>query len=289
MTEIAFIGLGKMGAGMADRLISCGYSVRVYNRTRAKAEPFQGKARICESAKEAVQSAEFVITMLYDGHALESILKSDGGIFSEASRGTVLIDMSTGDPHTLIEFADNLDKFGVEVVDAPVIGYPMTAKSGQLKIIASGSESALKKCEPIFSCLGTRTFRVGKLGNGKNIKMVNALLLCANLTAVAEAISFSNSLGVELRQLYEIIKDGSGTSFAFSTGVPKVMNQDFKTGGSTELLAKDLSIVENMCKREHLHLPVTEKVANQFSDAVKESYGSLNEVGIVKKYLSQPT
>lgn len=282
--KIAFLGVGQMGRPMIERLLAHGHELCIYNRTRAKAEFFSRRARICDSAKEAVDSSDFVITMLYDSAAVNQVLRGGNSVFSPASKGKVLIDMTSGDPISVIELSDHLRAFGVELVDAPVMGMPSAAIRGELKILASGNDETIDRCLPIFEAFATKVYRLGKVGNGKFTKMVNMMMFGVNLVAMSEAIGYCDRAGIDLARFTEVVNEGSGSSFASRNGLPKVISNDFTVGGSTALIAKDMKLTFTVGQILGTDMPILEKAISIYDEALSEGLGKYNEVGIALHY-----
>ena len=149
MAEIAFLGLGQMGAPMAGRLLAAGNPLTVWNRTASKADGLRaGGARVAPTPAAAVRDADVVVTMLSDPDALEAVVFGPEGAARELRPGAVLIDMSTVGPDVIRSIAERLP--GVDVLDAPVRGSVGAAEGGSLRIVVGGSADAFERCRSVL-------------------------------------------------------------------------------------------------------------------------------------------
>src|SRR3954453_18767006 len=168
---VSVLGTGTMGAPMAENLAAAGFDVRVWNRSLEKARAVEG-ASACSSPGEAAAGADFVVTVLSDGDAVEETVRElDFG-------GAVWLQMST----VGIEATERLMKIasgaGVPFVDAPVVGTKQPAEEGKLVVLASGPADALERAQPLFDAVGARTIPLGDAGGGTRLKLViNAWLV----------------------------------------------------------------------------------------------------------------
>jgi 3-hydroxyisobutyrate dehydrogenase len=167
---VALLGTGTMGAGMARNILSAGLQLRVWNRTRSKAEPLaDAGALVAGTAAEAVQGADVVITMLFDVDAVVAALNEarDG-----LAPGTVLLQQSTVGVEGTSTLEALAQKLGMVFVDAPVLGTKKPAEDGALVVLASGPPDALDLCAPVFEAIGSRTVRLGEAGEASRLKLV---------------------------------------------------------------------------------------------------------------------
>ena len=152
--KVAILGLGTMGGGMAANLLKAGFSLTVYNRTAAKAEPLiSAGARLASSPADAAKGAAVIISMLADDAASRSVWLGRDGALEAAEHGAVLIESSTVSPAWVAELADLAANHGAELLDAPVTGSRTQAGAGQLSFLVGGSEAALKAATPILQSM----------------------------------------------------------------------------------------------------------------------------------------
>jgi 3-hydroxyisobutyrate dehydrogenase len=208
--SIAVLGTGIMGAPMARNLAKAGFDVRVWNRTRAKAEPLAGDgATVCDTALEAMQGADLVLTMLADAAAVEQTVSEDDALRTAAhGRDVVWIQSATVGVRATEQFAALAERAGVTFVDAPVLGTKAPAEAGKLTVLASGPETVRSRVQPVFDVVGQKTIWLGDAGQGSRLKLVmNSWVLALN-TATAEALGLAAGLGLDPTAFLSTIEGG---------------------------------------------------------------------------------
>src|SRR5271166_853729 len=204
--QVGFIGLGKMGQGMARNLVAAGYSVTVYNRTRAKAEPIAAMgAKIADAAVDAVTAGGVVVTMLADDRTLEEIARA-GDLANRLGQGGVHLSMSTISPETARRLAQEHLKTGASYVAAPVFGRPEAAAARKLWICTSGPKAAKDRSSPILKAMGQGIFDFGEDPGAANVvKLTGNFLIAAAIEAMGEALALAEKNGVDRLTLAEML------------------------------------------------------------------------------------
>jgi len=247
---VGFIGLGNMGGPMALNLVKHGFSLVVHDIDPAKVVPLRERgAKVVDSARDVAAATERTIVIVETTAQVEAVIAGERGIIESAGRGHIVMCMSTIDPFVLRRLAELLATRGVATLDAPVSGGTERAKSGELSIIAGGDTATFEKCRDVFSAMGTRLFHVGALGQGLAMKLVNNMLIQVNRVAVAEALVLGVKAGLDPRTIYDVIRVSTGTSFAFETGVPKILARDFSPGGTVDITYKDQELETAFAKQ----------------------------------------
>ena len=205
MTDpVAVVGLGAMGRRIAQRLLDAGFNVQVWNRTAAKAEGLVAAgASLAATPAAAAAAASAVITMVADPDALRAVTEGEDGIGSGLRPATALIEMSTVGPAAVARLASVLPP-QTPLVDAPVLGSIAEAENGTLTIFVGGEHSVVARWTPLLATLG-RPLHVGGPGCGAAAKLVANSALFTSLTAVGEAISLADGLGLEREAAYAIL------------------------------------------------------------------------------------
>jgi 3-hydroxyisobutyrate dehydrogenase-like beta-hydroxyacid dehydrogenase len=187
--NVSFIGLGKMGSGMARNLLRAGHTVTVYNRTRSKADPLAAEgARVADSPASAVRDCELVVTMLADDDAVEQAVFGDGGLASVLKAGAIHISSSTISTKLARHLAAEHAKRGQQYVSAPVFGRPEAAQAKQLLVVAAGPTETVNRCHSVFSAIGRQTFVAGA-----EPWQANAVKLCGNFMIASMIESFGET------------------------------------------------------------------------------------------------
>ena len=203
---VSVLGTGIMGAAMARNLVKAGHEVRVWNRSRAKAEPLAGDgALVAGTPAEAVTGADVVLTMLYDGAAVrEVITEAAPGLRS----GAVWVQSTTVSLTDVDALAALAAEHGLAYFDAPVLGTRQPAEAGQLTVLAAGPEERRDAVTPVFEAVGARTVWAGAAGAATRLKLVANSWVLAATHGVAESLSLAKGLGVDPQDFLGLIAGG---------------------------------------------------------------------------------
>lgn len=214
MANVTFIGLGRMGIGMAQRLVAAGHRVRIYNRTpeRAAALVEQG-ATVCGSPGEAAKDAELIISMVADDAASREVWCGDGGVFSSTlPEGTLAIECSTLSHDWVLQLADQAQCRSLRYIDCPVTGLPDMAAAGELTLLVGASAEDLARAQPVLDVIARRTIHFGAIGAGTAYKLMINLQGAIQIAAVAEGMAIAERAGLNLHTVAEAIASGQAAS-----------------------------------------------------------------------------
>lgn len=268
---IGFVGIGLMGRGMARSLIRKGHAVRVYNRTRAKAEEVaQLGATVAATPAEAARGADVVVTMLADPQAVRDCFEGPAGILSTLSKDAVVIDSSTVSPPTTKKMADAVRARGAHLLDAPVFGSKNEAESGALGFIVGGDRAAFDAVQDVFSCMGKSTY-MGATGMGATAKLVVNLVIAGELEAFYEGMVMATKAGLDPDQMYSILMNSRARSGIFEMKGPNILKRDFTTFFPLRLMDKDMRLALETAEALRVSLPAVQ--------AVKEVLGACVAAG----------
>lgn len=255
---IGFIGLGRMGRGIAGRLLGAGHSLAVYNRTPGKGDELvsAGAARAASIA-EACAQREIVITILADDAALDAVALGPGGIRDSLSAGAIHLVMGTHGVDIVRSLARAHAAAGQGLVAAPVLGRPDAAASGQLGIVAAGPAEALQRCRPLFDQVGKRVFEAGDQPEAAtSVKLANNFVLGCALQAMAEAFSLVRKTGVDPQVLYDVMTEGLFAAPAYKIYGRIMVDQAYEQAGFTTRLAlKDMTLALAAGEAQQVPLP----------------------------------
>ncbi len=273
-TAVAVLGTGIMGAAIARNLLAAGMEVRVWNRSREKAEPLaEDGATLAESPAEAAEGAGFVLTMLPEAGVIEEVAGGEEGALSTLSGDGIWLQMSTVGIEGHERLAALAKERGVTYVDAPVLGTKQPAEGGQLIVLASGPEEVRERCEPIFDAVGSKTLWLGPAGAGSRLKLVTNNWIMGLLGVLAETISLARATGVDPARFLEVIEGGPlGLPYAQMKG-KMMIEEDFPTSFALELARKDAGLVLDAAEAQDLRLTVAEAVAARFDEAISAGHG----------------
>jgi 3-hydroxyisobutyrate dehydrogenase-like beta-hydroxyacid dehydrogenase len=252
---VGFIGLGAMGGPMALNLIQRGFLLVVHDIDPAKAERLRARgAAVAESADAVAAAVGRTICMVETTAQAEAVIAGEHGIIQRARPGHIVACMSTIDPLAARRLGDTLAARGIAMVDAPVSGGTERAASGELSIIVGGPADTVKACDDLFRAMGRNVFHVGGLGQGLAMKLVNNMLVQVNTVAVAEAMVLGVKAGLDPKAIYDVVRVSTGTSFAFETRVPRILERNFAPGGTVDISFKDQELETQFAKQ--LGVPV---------------------------------
>jgi 3-hydroxyisobutyrate dehydrogenase len=268
---VALLGTGTMGAGMARNIAAAGIPLKVWNRTREKAEPLaEVGAEVAESPAEAVRDADIVITMLFDADSVETALdQAREGL----KPGAVLLQQSTVGVEGADRLAARAEELGLVYVDAPVLGTKKPAEDGALVILASGPDAARDVVAPVFEAIGSRTVWVGAAGQGTRLKLVANSWVLTVVEGIAESLALARALGVEPRQFLEVVKGGAMDAPYVQLKGSAMLDGDFTPAFGLDGAAKDAGLIVEAARAAGADLAVIEAVQQHFARALDAGYG----------------
>jgi 3-hydroxyisobutyrate dehydrogenase-like beta-hydroxyacid dehydrogenase len=248
--KVGFIGLGNMGGPMALNLAKHGFSLVVHDLDRAKLDPLVAEGATVEHSPAAVAAAvDRTICMVETTDQAEEVITGDLGIIGRAQAGHIVLCMSTIDPFAARRFERRLAERGIAMLDAPVSGGTVRAKSGELSIIVGGAPETYAACDDLFRAMGKNLFHVGALGHGLAMKLLNNMLGQIQTVAIAEALVFGVKAGLDPHKIYEVIRVSTGSSVQFENRVPRMLKRDFTPGGTIDISYKDQELETAFAKR----------------------------------------
>lgn len=283
---IAFVGLGIMGAPMAGHLLAAGYPLRVFTRTRSKAERIvAGGATWCASPADAVAGVDMLLMIVTDTNDVEQVLFGSGGAAAPLRSGACVIDMSTIRPDATRDFAARLANGGVSMLDAPVTGGEVGARDATLTIMVGGHAETFVRAEPILRRMGKTVVHVGDSGSGQALKACNQILCAVNMIGVCEALLLARRSGLDLSQAVETLGGGAGGSWAWTHLGRRIVDGDLDPAFMIKLIQKDLRIVQEAARELAVPVPGA-ALAQQLFRAVENhpGGGELGTQAMIRAY-----
>ena len=255
-----------MGAPMARNIAAAGIDVASWDRTPAKAEAVEGVS-VADSPAAAAEGTDFLITMLTDGAAVESVAP-------DAVRdGMTWLQMST----VGVEATDRLMKLaeerGATYVDAPVLGTREPAETGALVVLASGPADAVESARPIFDALSTKVLYVGEAGQGSRLKLVSNTWVMAVVEALAETFALAEALGVDPRSFLDAIAGGPLDMAYAKVKGELMLKREFPPSYPLRLALKDVRLVREAAMQQGIDVPIAGTIERQFERAAGDGHG----------------
>ncbi len=288
-TQIGFVGLGIMGAPMAEHLIKAGFSLKVYNRTdrpRVQRVVEAGGQRV-DTPQAAAEGSDVIITIVTDTPDVESVILGAEGIIHSVKKGATVIDMSTISPRVTQEIAATLQDKGVDMLDAPVSGGDVGAQNATLSIMVGGEQQVFDACLPVFEAMGKNINLIGGNGAGQTTKACNQIAVAGANIAMAAALMLAAASDLDVGKVVDAISGGAAGSWQLTNLGPRIVAGDFAPGFMVRLQQKDLKLVMAAANDVKLALPGV-SLAHQYFNIV-ERLGCAEEgtQALIKAYEAQ--
>ncbi|MGH9412462.1 MAG: NAD(P)-dependent oxidoreductase [Terriglobales bacterium] len=284
--NITFLGTGIMGAPMAANLARGGHTVRVWNRTKEKAD-VAGCTRV-ESPLEGAEGAEVIWMCLSDTAAVEAVA---GQMLPAARPGVVVADSSTISPRASRELAAQWADRGAVWVDCPVTGSRNGAEAGELIFIAGGPEATIQQLSPLFETMGKRIFHMGDNGMGLATKLAMNLNIALIYQGMSEGLVLAEKSGVPAEQMLAIMGATMLRSGVSDYKSPAIAARDFKANFPLRLMLKDIHLMLDQARELRVKLPALETVEEVYSVAEEEGMGEMDYAAVLallEKWASLP-
>jgi 3-hydroxyisobutyrate dehydrogenase len=283
--RIGWIGAGIMGSSMAGHLLRAGHSLRVYSRTRSRAQPLlDAGAEWAESPRSAATGMEIVCSNVGMPSEVEDVYFGPSGVLEAAGPGQVFVDFGTSPPSFARRLAAAAEERGAQAVDAPVSGGDIGARNATLSIMVGGAEAAVSRVRPLLVRLGKSVVHMGPAGAGQRTKLVNQVLVAANTLGMCEALHLADRAGLDLHRLLEAVGGGAAASWSLQVLAPRVLKGDLEPGFLAEHLVKDLRIARDEAKELGEFLPLIELCLARYEALVEAGHGRKGTQGVVLLY-----
>ena len=271
--KVTLIGLGSMGAGIAQNILKAGFDLTVYNRTVAKTEPLAKLgAKVSASPSEAARDADIILSMVADDTASREVWLEERGALRSARDGTILIESSTLSHTWALELAGLAAERGLAFLDAPVNGGPSMALAGQLKTMVGGEAEVLERARPVLESFTEQITHMGPSGTGAMTKLINNVMTGVHLAALAEALYLAEQAGLNLEQVVSVVSNAGPASPIVKMKAPLMAARNY--GEPSFLLRhirKDVTYALRLA--EELDAPLTT------ASAARELYRIAGELG----------
>jgi 3-hydroxyisobutyrate dehydrogenase len=281
--HVAILGLGIMGGGMASRLVSMGFPLTVYNRTREKAERYAASGIfVANTPREASARAKVVIAMVADDAASRSIWFGPAGALAGAAPGTLLLDSSTISVAWVKELAAAAMEKGCEFLDAPVTGTKPHASSGELFFMVGGSAAGFDRAREVLSALGREVLHLGPSGSGALIKLINNFVCGVEAASFAEAMALVNASGLDREKSISVLGNSALASPLIKRMLTSMGTNDFTPNFPLKLMTKDIGYAINEAGRVGVPLRTALPALDVFKNAVEKGLGDQDFSAVVK-------
>ena len=261
MHKLGFIGLGIMGAPMAQHLLAAGHQVFLHSRSGVPATLLDAGGSACSSAQQVAQQADIIFMMLPDTPDVARVLFGESGLAAGLSAGKTVVDMSSISPMETKDFAQKINAQGCDYLDAPVSGGQVGAKAASLTIMVGGPLAAFERLRPLFELMGKNITLVGGNGDGQTCKVANQIIVALNIAAVGEALLFASKAGADPAKVRQALMGGFAASRILEVHGERMIKRTFAPGFRIGLHQKDLNLALQGARALGVALPQTASAA----------------------------
>ncbi len=281
--NILVVGLGSMGFGIAQSLIRAGYIVYGQDKNLK-----QQKRLIEEGGYDKnipFNDLQAVIIVVLNEKQTREIIFGQNGISEKLKKNSLIMVCTTVAPDFAKEMASSCNGKGLLYLDAPISGGSKKSAEGKLSYMISGSKKAFEVAKPILDCTSETVFEFGEhVGSGSAMKAVNQMLAGVHIAAMAEAITFGITQGIDPKRFLEVISKCAGTSWMLENRTPHIIDNDYSPKSSINIWPKDLGIVLDIAKNSNFSAPLTAAALQQFISAAGSGLGQEDDAAVAKIY-----
>jgi 3-hydroxyisobutyrate dehydrogenase-like beta-hydroxyacid dehydrogenase len=269
MAHVAFIGLGRMGHGMAGRYLDSGFAVSVWNRSRAKADDLIARgARWADSPADAARDVDAIVTMVADDNASREVWLGKDGAATTARPDTLAIECSTVSHQHALDLARDLRERGLVYLDCPVTGLPEAAANGKLTLLVGADAADLDRARPYLAPISNVIRHFGPVGAGTVFKLINNLMGAVQIASLAEGLRIAEQAGLDMTMVQEALASGAVASPQVVRHSKRMVARDFAGASFTAALRhKDASYALTLAQDLQLDLPVSRATLDVYAAA----------------------
>ncbi len=283
--KVGFIGLGIMGRPMAKNVLKGGFSVTVFDLNKGAVDDLVScGGTAASSVAEVASSSDVIITMLPNSPHVKTVALGQGGILDNAKPGTTLIDMSSIAPTVSREVGVELEKKGIDMLDAPVSGGEPKAIEGTIAVMVGGKKPTFDKYYDLMMTMAGSVTYVGEIGAGNIAKLCNQVVVAVNIAAVGEALTLAKQAGVSPDLVYQAIRGGLAGSTVMDAKAPLMMDRKFDPGFRIDLHIKDLNNAMETAQAVQSPLPLAAQLLEMMKVLKLDGGGSEDHGSLVKYY-----
>ncbi|KJH59923.1 oxidoreductase [Pantoea agglomerans] len=283
--NICVIGLGSMGMGAAKSCLRAGLNTWGVDLNPAALENLrQAGARDAQpSASAFADQLDAVLLLVVNAQQVNAILFGEEGLAAKLRPGTVVMVSSTLSARDAQQIEQQLAQFQLLMLDAPVSGGAAKAASGEMTVMASGSEAAFTQLQSVLDAVAAKVYRVGsEIGLGSTVKIIHQLLAGVHIAVGAEAMALAARAGIPLETMYEVVTNAAGNSWMFENRMRHVVDGDYSPKSAVDIFVKDLNLVADTAKSLHFPLPLASTALNMFTEASNAGYGREDDSAVIK-------
>lgn len=283
--HVGIVGLGSMGMGAALSCVRAGLSTWGADLNDRACETLKkaGACGVSDNAAMFAEKLDALLLLVVNAAQVKQILFGDNGVARHLKPGTVVMVSSTIASTDAQEIATALAAFDLDMLDAPVSGGAIKAADGEMTVMASGSDNAFARLEPVLDAIASKVYRIGKEpGLGATVKIIHQLLAGVHIAAGAEAMALAARAGIPLDVMYDVVTHAAGNSWMFENRMCHVVDGDYTAKSAVDIFVKDLGLVADTAKSLHFPLPLASTAFNMFTAASNAGYGKEDDSAVIK-------
>ncbi len=283
--RIGVVGLGSMGFGVALSILRGSHTTFGFDVMAEAQQRFVGEGGASGDLSEIAPTLDALVIVVLNAAQTEEVLFGPAGVAKLLAKETAVIACATQPPEAARSLASRCAEHGLHYLDAPISGGAKKAAEGALSIMASGSAEAFAAARPVLAATAETVFELGpEPGAGSAMKSVNQLLAGVHIAAMAEALTFGMTQGVEPAKFLEVISKCAGTSWMLENRTPHIVDGDYTPRSAVDIWLKDLGIVLDTAKQARFAAPITAAALQQFVAASGQGLGREDDAAVAKVY-----
>jgi 3-hydroxyisobutyrate dehydrogenase-like beta-hydroxyacid dehydrogenase len=269
--KLGFIGLGAMGAPMARNLLEADHELAVWNRSPERAGPLvEAGARRADSPADAASDTRATVLMITNAEAVQEVLFGDKGVVQGLSAGAAVINMGTIGAVATTRIAKTLGELGYRMLDAPVSGSTPVAAAGELAIMVGGDEETFEEFELVLAAMGEKISLMGEVGSGSRMKLINNLILGANMAALSEGLALGEAAGLPVEKQLEVILAGGAASGVAQRRSGNLISGSYEPQFKLSHELKDLYYALELGRDLEDPLPITAVISQIYNEGMRQ-------------------
>ena len=270
-TPVGLVGLGNMGSGVADNLLKKGFHLTVHERSEKARRWAKGRSGVVltPSLRELGSLSKIVLILVTDNQALDEVLYATEGLLAGIRPGSLVIDMTTGDPTLAVENHRRLAGMRVRMLEAPMTGGATGAREGTLLLMVGGDRKLCRDCQALFSAIARKVVYAGGPGKGQIIKLLQNQLSFSLFLSTCEALWVGQALGFEESLLIDVFQNSNARSYETELRFPRfILSKNFQSGAAIRTAYKDLKLITDLESRLGIELPLATQVRKYWEAAM---------------------
>jgi len=272
--KIGFIGLGNVGAKLAESLLRNGFDLTVKDIDQNLTDQFKNLgAKVAYSGKELAEQVDLIITSLPSLKVSAEVMEAKNGVLEGLSENKIWLEMSTTDEAEVKRIGEKVIAKNATPLDGPVSGGCHRAATGNIAIFVGGERKAFEKVLPVLTVMGRKVLHTGELGTASTLKVITNYLASVHLVALGEAWTVAKKSNLDLEKTFKGIAASSGNSFVHETESQVILNGSYNINFTMDLVLKDTGLFDNLAKNLNAPLEISPKIVEIFKDGQKK-YGS---------------